>query len=180
MNLDREIEDLLSVDPSPEFVAKVRAGVAAESAPTPWLLGWRLVAAGAACVAVAVAALTMWPLADPPFISEDVAKPAAPVVEVVATVPPPPPPADAAQPEPPRRLSGVARAVESPEVLVSEEEIRSFRLLLAQVQQGRIPEVPKTAPGEGAGEPLGPPWIEISPVVITPIAQLAQPEGERQ
>jgi hypothetical protein len=179
MNLDREIEDLLSVDPSPEFVAKVRAGVAAEPAPTPWLLGWRVVPAGAACVAVAVAVLTMWPSADPPFISEDVAKPAAPVVEVVAKVPPPPP-AKTARPEPPRRLSRVARAVESPEVQVSEEEIRSFRLLVAQVQRGRIPEVPNTAPGEGAGEPLGPPWIEISPVVITPIAQLAQPEGERQ
>ena len=48
--LDREIAGLLAVDPSPEFVAKVRERVAGEPEPGMWRFGW--VAAGAAAVAV--------------------------------------------------------------------------------------------------------------------------------
>jgi hypothetical protein len=180
MNLDREIEQLLSVDPSPEFVAKVRARVAAEPRPGRLRFDWKL-PAGAVCAAALVAALTIWPSADPPLIGQQVATPAAPaapVVEGVATTPPPAVPV--AAPVPQRRAPSMARAVESPDILVSEEEIRSFRRLLTQVQQGHIPEMPGSEAGEGSREPFGPPWIEISPVVITPIAQLAQPEGERQ
>ena len=64
--VDREIAGLLAVDPSPEFVAKVRERVAAEPEPVMWRFGW--MAAGAAAVAVLVLAVVVSrppsPLAD--------------------------------------------------------------------------------------------------------------------
>lgn len=52
--LDREIEQLLAVDPSPEFLATVRARLDAEPAPAAWRFRWRPVAAGATALAVLV------------------------------------------------------------------------------------------------------------------------------
>ena len=57
--LDREIEHLLAVDPSPEFLAKVRARLDAEPAPAAWRFRWRPVAAGATAVAVLVLAVVV-------------------------------------------------------------------------------------------------------------------------
>ena len=64
MSLDREIEDLLAVEPSPEFVVKMRQRIAAEPAPSSWWLSWRPVTAGAGLAAV-VAATLLWPSATP-------------------------------------------------------------------------------------------------------------------
>ena len=49
--LDRELAAALSVDPSPEFVARVRARVADEPAPSSWRIP-RMVTAGVALAAV--------------------------------------------------------------------------------------------------------------------------------
>lgn len=51
--LDREIAGALNVEPSPEFVARVRLRVASEPAAPAWR-GWRLVLAGATAAVVAV------------------------------------------------------------------------------------------------------------------------------
>jgi hypothetical protein len=50
--LDREIKELLQIDPSPEFLARVRARVATEPVPGAWRFGWVPLAGGAAAVAV--------------------------------------------------------------------------------------------------------------------------------
>src|SRR5207253_10446473 len=57
--LDRELARALAVDPSPEFLARVRARVADEPAPSPWRMPRLLLAAGAVAVLIlAVAVVT--------------------------------------------------------------------------------------------------------------------------
>ncbi|MDP6582464.1 MAG: hypothetical protein QF681_17565 [Vicinamibacterales bacterium] len=56
-SIDQEIQDLLAVDPSPEFEAKVRTRVATEAETSGWRFGWLPVAAGTAVVAVLVLAV---------------------------------------------------------------------------------------------------------------------------
>jgi hypothetical protein len=50
--LDRELTAALAVDPSPEFVARVRARIAREPAPSSWRMPRMTLAAGALAVVV--------------------------------------------------------------------------------------------------------------------------------
>jgi len=82
--LDREIDALLDVDPSPDFVARVRANAGARSmASGAWLAGWMAVAAS-----LVVAVVVMWSLwgarAAPPL-------PPRPIVPEFAALEPPEP-----------------------------------------------------------------------------------------
>jgi hypothetical protein len=69
--LDREIGEALDVDPSPDFLARVRQRIAAEPAPAYW---WRrppvILAAGAVVLAVAI-----WSMPDHREPPADVAAP---------------------------------------------------------------------------------------------------------
>jgi hypothetical protein len=178
MSLEREIEELLAVDHSPEFPARVRARVAVEPPPSAWRVGWKLLP-GVALAAIALAVI-MWPPAERAVVNGTAApEPVALEAPVGGTTLP----VARAPAAPPRRTVTVARVPrprDEPEILLSAEETRAFRMLLTQLQRGRIPEMAPAAPVDGAGGPLGPPWIEIAPVEITPIAQLSQGEGERQ
>ncbi len=53
--LDREIRAALDVDPSPEFLARVRAGIASEPARATSRLLWKFVAVGALAAVIAIA-----------------------------------------------------------------------------------------------------------------------------
>src|SRR5262245_46902289 len=57
--LEREIERALAVDPSPEFLARVRARIADEPAPAARGFGWLFAGVAATAVAVAVVAVVM-------------------------------------------------------------------------------------------------------------------------
>ena len=52
--LDQEIALLLAVDPSPEFLARIRARVDAEPQPRPWWTGWVPVSAAVGATALLV------------------------------------------------------------------------------------------------------------------------------
>ena len=111
--LDQQIEDLLAVEPAPEFVATVRARVAAEPAPGGWRFGWWPLAVGAPAAAAIVLVVT---LARPALLVRELPGdtlaagtvraadivlpvPPAPVVDgLVATAAPAPPPAPPAVP----------------------------------------------------------------------------------
>jgi hypothetical protein len=56
--VDRELQAMLAVDPSPEFVARVRTRIASEPEPTAWWLSWKF-AVGVAMAAVVVLAVVM-------------------------------------------------------------------------------------------------------------------------
>jgi hypothetical protein len=53
-SLDREIEAMLAVEPSPDFVSRVCTHIAGQPVPF-WTLGWTSLAAGSVVVAVVVA-----------------------------------------------------------------------------------------------------------------------------
>ena len=57
--LEREIERALAVDPSPEFLVRVRARIADAPAPASRGFGWLFAGVAAAAVAAAVVALVM-------------------------------------------------------------------------------------------------------------------------
>ena len=57
--LEREIERALAVDPSPEFLVRVRARIADAPAPAARGFGWRFAGVAAAAVTAAVVALVM-------------------------------------------------------------------------------------------------------------------------
>jgi TonB family protein len=52
--IDREIERALAVEPSPEFVARVRARIASEPPPVAWRVPWIFTAVGATVGAILV------------------------------------------------------------------------------------------------------------------------------
>lgn len=184
MNLDREIEQLLAVDHSPELAARIRARVAAEPAPRSSWFAWALVPAGAGLTAAAVLT-TLWFSADSAPVA--VTPPSSISVSAAAAV-------QASPPGPVAPVFGAGGALELPtpvranrpmvpareanaEILISPEDDRAFRLLLTRVGEGLVVALPE---GEADDSVAGPAWIEIAPVVIEPIAQLAQDEGGRQ
>ena len=173
MSLDREIEDLLGVDPSPEFVAKVRQRVAAEPPPSSWWLSWRPVAAGAGLAAVVSAGL-LWPSAAPVAprdgganaraMDQASAPPreagAAPVASPFAAgAPSVDRPSHHRAPAAPNRQA-VSR------VLIRRDEATAMNLLLTRVREGTLPDMTEAL---AAVDAAGPEWIAIPPVVIAPI-----------
>ena len=58
--LERDIERALAVDPSPEFVARVRTRIAEEPSPATRRFGWLFAGVATAAVAASVVALVMF------------------------------------------------------------------------------------------------------------------------
>jgi hypothetical protein len=73
--LEREIERALAVDPSPEFLARVRMRIASEPARSAWHSPWTIVIAGSAAAVIVAGVLTMWSRAP-----ERSTRPDAPVI----------------------------------------------------------------------------------------------------
>ncbi|HET9362038.1 MAG TPA: hypothetical protein VFO58_19935 [Vicinamibacterales bacterium] len=173
--LEREIEAALAVDPSPEFLAKVRARVAEEERPAGWPLRWHW-AAGTVVTAVAVVlAVYAWREPEPSAVGQEIAPIAVqrhpdaklPALTAPAIAERQPSPAQA-QPVRPR----------APEVLISEEEKIGFQLLLASLSKQK--DVKPIAEALASVETSGPPWLTIDPVVIEPFPQFAVSEGDAQ
>jgi len=59
--IDREIQAALSVEPSPEFLARVRTRIATEPAAAASWLSWKLVATGAVAALIVIAVAVMRP-----------------------------------------------------------------------------------------------------------------------
>ena len=191
MSLDREIEDLLAVDPSPEFLATVRQRIASEPAPSTSLVtpgpkgpGQRwprtLVPLGAVAVAITLG-VALWPSSVP------VMKPVAPTSEgAFATVAPTTDSARApVAPAPNRAIAPIAPtnevaiapalALPEPEILLSAAESRAIANLLERVQSGRMTPVTQSD-----GQMAEPSWVDIEPVMIAPLARITPVEGDRQ
>ena len=122
--IDRELALLLSVEPSPEFRARVRTRIANEPAPRSWYLQWR--AAGTALAAFAVAAAVVLGRADRPDRAAHLSSTA--LSPFPLAIPGPPAVGAAISGPTPRR---------EPEVLVAPSEIRGLRQLDALVREGR-------------------------------------------
>ena len=172
--LEREIEAALGVDPSPEFLAKVRARVAEEQKPAGWLLRWHWVAGTVVAAGVALFAVYAWREPEPPGVGRDSAPIA--VLQREATLPAVTAPAIAEHQPAPALARPVRR--HAPEVLISEKEKSGFRLLLASLSKQE--DARQIQEALAKVETSGPPWLEISPIVIEPFSQFTVSEGDAQ
>jgi hypothetical protein len=184
--VDREIAALLAVDPSPEFLASVRTRVAREPEPAAWRWSWMVVTAGA--VAMVIVAVMVWPsVKSVPSNDATVQRPQ--VAGAVETVPP-----RASLPVPERRrmqrtaakVVAVAASpdrgidIDLPDVVIAENEVRTFASLVTSIRQSRF-DVPVPA----APNPDTPLEIKelppAEPLEIEPIVRVAtlQAEGVR-
>jgi hypothetical protein len=152
--LDRELASLLSVEPSPEFRARVRARVASEPSPRSWYLQWRAVSAGAATIAVAVAIVLG--RADRPEKAPPLPSTALGALPVVI---PAPHLAATAMSRPSRRRE--------PEVVVAPGELRGLRQLAVLVREGRTQFVFPDDASAASREPVQD--IVIAPIAIAPL-----------
>jgi anti-sigma factor RsiW len=176
--MDRAIDAVAAVEPSPEFTARVRTKIAEQPAPTPsWFGGWVPVAAGA----LAVLALVVW-------LIPRRATPQAPTPSPIAKVAPrgeePPAVARVTPPvsKPPRVRHAVPTPVvaaarrELPEVLVPQDQQLGVRWLYNAL--GRQPErvgrilSEVAAQTEAATTPIEIQELKIAPLEIRPL----QPE----
>lgn len=184
--LDREVRQMLSAEPSPDFVARVRMRIASEPAPAAWRLRWWPLAVGSAAAAAIVLAAV---LVIPRSAGVDVASEShvrAGDILLVAPAPAPPPslavsalPASADAPPVPARpgAPGIDRGPASiePVVLVSAAEAEAFRVLVAAARGGefevaKLPEPPSARVALPAPADILAPPVEIA--AIAPIAPI--------
>lgn len=171
--LQREIEAALGIDPSPEFLPRVRARIAGERMQEGWFpsSSWRW--AGAAAVVTAVAVIGVWTLPDPVPATREVR--ITPPVESTAPV------VEPARPEPvavaPARAPEAVRvrAVQPFEVVISPDEAAALNQLFAAIGNRRI-ETSALPDLQSALQPPAPiEEIALDPITISPLAAL---EGE--
>jgi hypothetical protein len=164
--LEHEIESLLAIEPSPEFVARVRTRIANEPEPSRWRLAWVVVPAMGMCIVLFVSVMGVWSRPEPPAPVQAVTpspvpptiverEPAVELPRAVARV--------AAQ----KRVQRAAVADPFPEVVISEDERRAFANLLLAVQQERLPALVRAE--DEIKEPLVPALLEIERLTIEPL-----------
>jgi hypothetical protein len=188
-SLDREIEAAVAVDPSPEFLARVRARVGSESIQTLWWRRreWVVPATAVAMVAIAVAVVT-W-LGPRPGALPEVTVTVTPLRDSVPIAPRVGAPerasrALATRPRFPRAVARVPPVSHGlPEVVVSDNEIKGFALLITSLRQREVslpaaqdPNVPVEVDEMPELFP-----VTVDSIEIEPILELVtiQQEGER-
>jgi len=165
--LEREIERSLAVDPSPEFLARVRTRLAEEPRPAAGRFGWMFVGiattavAAAVVLAVFVVSPARRPASAPLLISRSLASPL-----VVPTIAP----------------AGLDRSLDTHDeprtvlVLFDTHETLALQRLIANVRDARVDLTPLLKEG-----PMSLPAnddLMIPPIVIEPLAPSGV-EGER-
>ncbi len=184
--LAREIEDALGVDPSPEFLPRIRERIADEQLNSGWAWpgAWRWASAGVAGAAVVI--IGLWAASGPSTAPREAHFVSAPPVEH-----PQAPDHVASSVERPKRGIGpVIRTVRStrrpavearPEVVVSPDESVALRKLVSAFVARQVSAV--DVPRLGAEAAPLPPIEEIVPleeIVLEPIklSPMAGFEGE--
>lgn len=166
---DREIESILAVEPSPEFLARVRARVAEEPVAVSWRLPWRVGLVAAAVGAIAV--IVVWPYRDR---QQQSPAPLTPVIEretpLVAAAPAASqvtPVEELRQPRrhPAPRPTKPASAEELVPV-VAQEDARAFEALLAALRDRNVRLVFDDESTESA---LAASTLAIPPITIEPL-----------
>lgn len=163
--LDRELAALLSAEPSPDFVARLRMHVESQAWTRSSWFNVRCVALAAA-LAVAVGAVVALRTGQPGPVDANQAR----VGDQVAIVPTQGQDARITAPS----AEMPARPV--PEVLVSPSELRVVQRLLIAARGTAV--VPAAHASEEADAPLVPPMpITIAPITLEPLAAAADPQS---
>jgi len=184
--LEREIQAALGVDPSPEFLPRVRARIASERMQEGglWAASWRW--AGVAVAVATVAVIAVWTLRDPLPAPREVRITPPSEVAAPSIQPARPEPSPAASPvEVPRAVSAPAVRMASseprpfaavqPEVLISADEAAALTQLFAaignrQLEASALPDLQSALKPPAQIEE-----IALDPITISPLAAL---EGE--
>lgn len=177
--IDDQIRNALKVEPSPEFLARVRTRIANERAPSAWRRSWTVAAAGAMAAAIVIAVVVSRPV--PPIDRQ----PGPLTPGSIASSTPAPASTSVAQAFRPaiagRSAKAFARrASAEPEILIDPAETRALRGLMTGVRDGRVnleAVQNSVAPQPMTLEPVGD--IVIAPLTIEPIAPRSGAEGER-
>ena len=171
--LDREIQALLAVDPSPRFQASLRQRIA-DAQASPVYGVWRLVT-GAAAVAAFVVVWVVVSRPAPRTSSNTASTVVAPTltarefIDIGLLMSPPPLPARVAvvaRSRSPRRM----RTQPAPDILIAPDERRALIALIVGVREGRVdltPVTQATTPSVMELEPIR--NLVIAPIVITPV-----------
>lgn len=181
--LDREIDAALDVQPSPEFLARVRARVSAEHVASPWASGRLLAGAGLVAAGVVVLVVVLpWPVREPgPAIPEQAREVRPASVEPVAPGPAVAPTVDASvrhaerpsgTPAAPVRRAARVEERREPEVLISQDEAAALRRLFAAIGQGRVDPsaLPSLESGSGPMAPIE--ELVVDPIAVSPLDRL--------
>jgi hypothetical protein len=165
---DREIESLLAVEPSPEFVARVRTRVADETPLRSWV-GWQLSVAVASLALALIVASAIWLSNKPPSRAGEQARttvgepiPSAPRAaepERIASAPVAQSPRPRSTRRPPRTTDVVAAERLVP--IVNEEDEKAFDAFLATIRGSGVVLTFNESPDSA---------LAASPLVIDPIA----------
>ena len=190
--LDGELEAALSVDPSPEFAARVRTRVQRErdAAASSWRWG---IAAAVAVVAM-IALVVAMSRPDRARIAQDenAARRQPAAARTAPDLGPGPVAQDSTASEAlksvPTRVLGTSggrrsrpsAVVREPELLIAADEARALRQLFSNVRRGLVDlsSLQESPPATAALQP--PSEISFSPITFEPIAAEAAEEGERQ
>ena len=182
--LDRELQSILAVDPSPELVARVRTRIASEPQRSAAWSMWMFAAAAAAVVAIAVVVSRGVPREGAAASKPLASRVLTPMAFVVSDINRRPMLSHALPGPSPRAASLAATAMPQrapDEILVDPREAAAIRALIRRVRTGGI----DLAPVLNASTPTA---MELAPVVeitildiaIDPIAPAPGAEGVRQ
>ena len=172
-SLNRELDAALNVEPSPEFLVRVRMRIASEPQPSRWSLVWVMVPIAA--VGVVVLAMLGGVGVDQPAPSPPV-QAAAPVMVPKQEPTPVVQQADDTSPrgntsrrggrlQAARRPTAPERVM--PEVLISPEEQIAFESVVAMTRRVRVSEATMLSTDSGSAQP------PLSDLEVSPITEIA-------
>ena len=166
--LERDIERVLAVDPSPEFLARVRTRIAEEPSPASWRFGWLFagVATAAVAVAVVLAIFDVSPVRQPASARLLASRSIGSVVEV--------PSVGSVGADP--RVRPERRVRPEPTILFDARETMALQRLIAGVRDARMDLEPLLKEPPMAPQSLD--ELVIAPITIEPLVP-GGVEGER-
>jgi hypothetical protein len=191
--IDDDIGKALRVDPSPEFLVRVRARVAEEPQPSAWRWSWPLAGAAALAAAIVIAAVVSRPepkTTSAPQVVPAVVQAFSPATPDVAQAFRPAKPASEGAPaagpttaglklSTPPVMPGPATAA-APEILIDTRERQVLLRLIAAARDGRVELLAAQTGTMAAATELAPVAdIVIPPIAIDPLAPLSGAEGVR-
>lgn len=187
--LDRELERALAVDPSPEYLARVRARVAAEDVGSVWPRGyWLAAVAGSSVVIALVVGMGMLtprgPMQTGAVSQQDMRQTMTDTSgAAIAPAGDEDIAARTAEPAPlaaPARAAAASRSTrpDLPEVIVSADELAALRLLIGRIEDGRLTAAMWPEPLDSGVTQFG--SLEIQPIVVAPITPIALLQGDVQ
>lgn len=176
-DIDRDIKASLNVDPSPEFLARVRMRIAEEPRPARAQLRWWWIA-GPAAAAVGIVAAVM--VIQPPTDTSSAAAVAVTSRDVPLPSPSPiaqPTIADAPKPAVPPTGVGSRRArrdTPAPAVQLAADELKTLHRLIASAQQSGMaaPAFADFTPARTALNQID--RISVARLTIDPLQRVGQ------